>query len=124
MAPGKGIAVLGGLLGLSGVILAALGSHAIPGMDVPENARNWWSANLIQLLHAPVLLALAALARDDSAPLLRHAASLLFLGIVLFSGSIYIMVAYSLDSTFHLAPAGGFVLMAGWLLAVIGFFRA
>ena len=119
----KGIAILGGLLGLSGVILAALGSHAIPGMDDPENFRNWRTANLLHLVHAPALLALAALIQNNRSPLLRHAGSLIFLGIVLFSGSIYVMVAYGLESTANLAPAGGLVLMAGWLLAVIGFLR-
>ena len=120
----KGIAVLGGLLGLSGVLLAALGSHAVPGMDDPENFNNWRTASLIHLTHAPALLALAALARSYASPMLRYAGSLIMLGVVLFSGSIYVMVAYGLGSTFNLAPAGGLVLMAGWLLAVIGIFRA
>lgn len=125
MTPGwKGIAILGGLLGLSGVVLAALGSHAIPGMDEPENYRNWHTASLLHLVHAPALLALAAVAQRHSPPLLRLASSLIMLGVVLFSGSIYVMVAYGLESTLNLAPAGGLVLVAGWLLALIVFFRA
>ena len=103
----KGIAVLGGLLGLSGVLLAALGSHAVPGMENPENGINWRTANLLQLVHAAVLLGLAALARTGASPLLRLAASLIMLGVVLFSGSLYVMVAYGLESTYNLAPAGG-----------------
>ena len=125
MNPGwKGTAILGGLLGLSGVILAALGSHAIPGMGEAETYRSWQNASLIHLVHAPVLLALAALARNNTSLLVRYAGSLIFLGIVMFSGSIYVMVAFGLEGTGNLAPAGGLVIMAGWLLAVIGFFRS
>lgn len=125
MTPGwKGIALLGGLLGLSGVILAALGGHAVPGMDDPENFNHWRTANLMHLVHAPALLALAALARGAPSRLIRYAASLTMLGVVLFSGSLYVMVAYGLAGTFNLAPAGGLALMAGWLLAVIGILRS
>jgi len=120
----KGIAILGGLLGLSGVILAALGSHAIPGMGEPETYRSWQNASLIHLAHAPALMALAALVRNNTSSLVRHAGSLIFLGIVMFSGSIYVMVAYGLEGTGNLAPAGGLVVMAGWLLAIIGFVRS
>ena len=120
----KGIAILGGLLGLSGVLLAALGSHAVPGMEDMENFNSWRTANLLHLVHAPALLGLAALTRNEPSPLLRFAASLMMLGVVLFSGSIYLMVAYGLDGTLNMAPVGGFALMVGWLLAVIGFWRS
>jgi uncharacterized membrane protein YgdD (TMEM256/DUF423 family) len=120
----KTLAVLGALLGLSGVILAALGSHAVPGMDYPGSYRSWQAASLMHLAHAAVLLALAALYKNTGQRLLGVAAMAMMLGVALFCGSIYFQVIMGLDDTANLAPAGGLLMMFGWLLAIIGFFRS
>ena len=51
------------------------------------------------------------------------AAGMLFLGIVLFSGSIYARVALGIESTFNLAPTGGLLLMVAWPMMVFGWLR-
>lgn len=108
--------VVAGLLGFTGVLLAALGSHAVPGMDVEANYRSWQSANVLHGVHAVVLLVLGVQAFKQPSRLLLATAGLMILGVVLFSGSIYARVAFDLERTFNLAPTGGFLLMLAWLL--------
>lgn len=114
MGPGRATGLLAALFGLTGVLLAALGSHAVPGMDQPGNYQSWHSASQLHLVHAVALLALSLQlrSRPDRAVLL--AAALMALGIVLFCGSIYLRVWLGLGRTFNVAPAGGLLLMAGW----------
>ena len=120
MRAGRWLIALAALLGFSGVLLAALGSHAVPGMDQAANYRSWQSANMLHLVHAVVLLVLGTHALQQPSRLLLVPAGLIFLGILLFSGSIYARVALELESTFNLAPIGGFSLMLGWLLLPLG----
>ena len=69
----RGLALLGGLLGLSGVVMAALGSHVVAdtGVPGPDRYRSWQAANLLHLLHAVTLLSLAALARETGRQLVQ-----------------------------------------------------
>ena len=115
MIPGpRGIAVLGSLAGLSGVVMAALGSHAVPAMDDPAVYQSWQSAVLIHLVHAAALLALAALAARRPSRLAAWAALLFTAGIVLFSGSLYLALLTANISLNVTAPLGGMALIAGW----------
>ena len=120
MIPGfRGTALLGGLAGLSGVILAAIGSHAVPGMDNPAIWRSWQSANLIHLVHAAVLLALAARCRVSDSTLLGVSVISIAVGTAIFSGSIYFSLMTGGSTTGGWAPVGGAILMLGWLLIIV-----
>ncbi len=120
MIPGfRGTALLGGLAGLSGVILAAIGSHAVPGMDDPLIWQSWQSANLIQLVHAAVLLALAAHLKHSSSTILGISVISIAVGTAIFSGSIYISLMTGMNGTGGWAPVGGVLLMLGWLLIIV-----
>jgi uncharacterized membrane protein YgdD (TMEM256/DUF423 family) len=123
MTAGRWLVILAGLVGFSGVLLAALGAHAVPGMEQPANYRSWQSASLLHLVHAVVVLVLGIHIARCPSRLLVVAAGLMLLGIVLFSGSIYARVAFDLEKTFNLAPMGGFALMLGWILLPCGVLR-
>jgi uncharacterized membrane protein YgdD (TMEM256/DUF423 family) len=117
----RGLALLGGLLGLSGVVMAALGSHVVAdtGVPGPDRYRSWQAANLLHLLHAVTLLSLAALAREAATRLWGLAGLAMVLGVVLFSGSIYLSILVEGAATGGIAPIGGTVLMLGWLLVAL-----
>jgi uncharacterized membrane protein YgdD (TMEM256/DUF423 family) len=120
----RALAAVGGVLALSGVVFAALGSHAVPGMDDPQIFRRWQAASLIHLSHAAALLALAGLCQQRESRLLAWSGLLTATGVLLFSGSLYLQTMLGLPGTFSIAPAGGLLLMLGWLLAIAGFLRA
>lgn len=106
------LTALAGLLGASGVAGAAAAAHGAPGAD------RLMLAAAMALIHAPPLLALAAL--PLAGPLWKALPGLgLALGTLLFSGDLALR-ATSGDRLFPMAaPAGGTLLIAGWLCVVV-----
>jgi uncharacterized membrane protein YgdD (TMEM256/DUF423 family) len=106
--------VLGALAGLLGVALAAAAAHHSSGANLETAAR-------FLMLHAPVLLAIAALAGTGAVHpgLGRIAGWVIVLGLVLFCGDLA-MRAFRGAALFPMAaPSGGFALMAGWALLAL-----
>jgi uncharacterized membrane protein YgdD (TMEM256/DUF423 family) len=82
----------------------------------------WQTASVIHLFNAVGLIGLGAwLARLESS-LLNWGAWLIVAGTIVFCGSIYLHVitGRTLPSV---TPAGGLLMMAGWLLSATGFLR-
>ena len=108
------------IFGCTGVGMAAYASHGlgfIADAAQREAARaSLHSAVQMQLFHAPVFLALglwtAAGQRSNWA--LCLAAALFALGVLLFSGLIYLRVLTGYTGLSPLVPTGGMALMAGW----------
>ncbi|CZT35892.1 DUF423 domain-containing protein [Rhizobium sp. 9140] len=99
-----------GLLGLSGVALAAAASH---GTD----ARLLGSASAMCLAHAPALLALAGLL-----PRLRlgaAAGSAMALGTAIFAGDLVLRHVAGHGLFPMSAPLGGMLMMLGWALIAL-----
>lgn len=113
------IAFIAALLCLSAVILGALGSHAIEMRGLQDV---WQTGSEIHLFNGAALVGLAALINMTKSRPLYWAAWLIILGTIMFSGSIYqhVITAYKVT---YLAPAGGFTMMAGWLLAAFSMFH-
>ena len=111
----RALAALACLAGLLGVALSAAAAH-IPGADSLKTAAQFL------LFHAPAILALvgfgaAGLAR---AGLARVAAGLLVLGLILFCGDLAVRTWLQHPLFPMAAPIGGFALMGGWLIGILG----
>jgi uncharacterized membrane protein YgdD (TMEM256/DUF423 family) len=106
-----GVAALSGMLA---VMAGAFGAHGLKGRLEPEQITSWVTASQYHLMHSVVLLALAlfglAAGKDVRLP-----ASLFLAGIVLFSGSIYLLLLTQQRWLGPVTPLGGLLLMAGWL---------
>ena len=113
------IALAASLLALSGVILAAMGSHLF---DMKGMQDIWQIASNIHLFSAAGLLGVAALLARLESRWLMWGACLVVLGSVVFCGSIYLHVITG--HTFSgVTPSGGMLMMTGWLLAALAFVR-
>ena len=117
-------AVLGGLAVLAG----ALGAHALPdatALAVPVRIFN--TGQLYHALHALALLAVALVLLQTEGHrtgwaswLLQIAAAAFAIGIVCFSGGIYVQVAKGFTSSAGIVPFGGVALLVGWAAFAIG----
>jgi uncharacterized membrane protein YgdD (TMEM256/DUF423 family) len=110
-----------GALGSSGVVLGALGAHALKGSLTAAGTEDvWQTAVTFQLVHAAALLGFAGWLRGSPTPAGRCAAwsvRLMAAGTVVFSGSVYWL---ALGGPGWLGPTpafGGLALIAGWILA-------
>ncbi len=101
---------LAGLMGASGIVLAAAGAHVAPGSGLD-------SAAYMLLFHAASVLGGAALMQQGVLwrPLAIVVLAAWVLGAVLFSGDIALR-AFTGHRLFPFAaPSGGFILIAAWL---------
>lgn len=117
--------LIAGLFGLAGVILGALGAHALEETLASRDATAAWNtAVLYHLVHTAALLACAIGANGSSGRLLKWAGGFFAGGILLFSGSIYLLSLGGPAALGPVTPLGGFLFMAGWGLIAASAFRA
>lgn len=108
---------LAGIFGASGVALGAYASHGHVFADEAARA-SMQMAVQYQMLHAAVLLALGIWARGAGRNMPLILSALFFtLGILVFSGFIYLRTLGVTESLRGLVPYGGVSLMLGWLCA-------
>jgi uncharacterized membrane protein YgdD (TMEM256/DUF423 family) len=94
-----------------GVALGAFGAHALKGtLEANHTTEIWKTAVLYHFIHALALLVLAAL------PTLNRVAGSLFVaGIVIFSGSLYLLALTNVKWLGAITPLGGLCFLAGWV---------
>lgn len=109
--PDRVLLALGGLTGFLGVLASAAAAHAGGADSLKTSAQ-------FLLFHAPAVVGLVALAAAGASHrgLTRIAASALLLGLSLFCGDLALRALAATPLFPMAAPAGGIVLMMGWLL--------
>lgn len=115
-------ATIGALLGAAGVILGAFGAHALRSRLEPRDLEIFETAVRYQMYHAFAMLAAAWLLSRD-APWASCAAWAFLAGTIIFSGSLYLLVATGQRWLGAVTPVGGVVLIAGWLLLALAAFK-
>ncbi|MEW5678601.1 DUF423 domain-containing protein [Comamonas kerstersii] len=117
------------LLGVTGVVMAAYASHGL-GFIADATVREATRASLQmavqqQMFHALALLGVGMLALTGRGNRWICASGGLFvLGVLLFSGLIYLRTLTGVEAFRPLVPWGGSCLMLAWLLLGIGGFKA
>jgi len=102
------------LLGGAGVALGAFGAHALRARLEPEQLSAWNTGVDYHLLHAVVLLALGLFSEATGRPV-AAAAALFTAGILLFSGSLYVLTLGGPRWLGPVTPLGGLCLIGGWI---------
>ena len=109
------LAIGGALIALA-TALGAFGAHALKAHLPQDKLQVYETAVRYHFLHALGLLAIGVLLRSLDGGLLRWAAALVLAGIVLFSGSLYLLTFGAPRLVGILTPVGGLALIAGWIL--------
>jgi uncharacterized membrane protein YgdD (TMEM256/DUF423 family) len=117
------LGALAALLLALATVMGALESHLLRGRLSAERDAILQTAVQYQFFQSLGLLALCACLVRLGSPWLRWAAGLLSVGIVLFSGSLYLLVAGAPRFVGAVTPLGGLALIAGWLLAASALLR-
>jgi uncharacterized membrane protein YgdD (TMEM256/DUF423 family) len=117
--------LLGALNLFVAVALGAFGAHGLKGKIDEQMLANWQTGVHYQMVHALGLLFLA-MYQDRLGQLknmylverkrLNLAGNLLFAGIVIFSGSLFVMALTGLRVLGAITPIGGVCFLTGWLL--------
>ena len=111
---GSPFALSGALAGGLAVLAGAFGAHALRQQLEPSQLAVFETAVRYQLYHALALFAAAWLCDRTGQPAARLAAWLFIAGIVVFSGSLYVLAVTDLDWIGVVTPLGGVAFIAGW----------
>ncbi|MXV52232.1 DUF423 domain-containing protein [Pedobacter sp. HMF7647] len=111
------------ILGLIAVALGAFGAHGLRDKISVQDLENWKTAANYQFVHALVLLVISGTSVNQKIKI-NNAALLFILGIICFSGSLYLLATRAITgiSTAVLGPVtpiGGLLLILGWLFLII-----
>ena len=112
------------IFGLLAVIAGAAGTHALRDTLDASALRTFETAARFQMYHALALLAVGILSMRWQTRVLTVSAALFTVGILLFSGSLYILALTGIGIFGAIAPIGGISLMAGWASLILAAFRA
>jgi uncharacterized membrane protein YgdD (TMEM256/DUF423 family) len=104
---------IGSLLMFLGVSLGAFGAHALRGKLDVYGIDIFKTAVLYHFIHAIGILIVGVLSKENSN--LNLAALFFILGIVLFSGSLYLLSVTGIKWLGAITPLGGLAFLAGWL---------
>lgn len=125
----KGYLTTAALLGALSVALGAFGAHGLKKLVPPETVTTFETGVRYQFYHVFALLAVAILFDKFPGDWMKWAGLLFVIGIVLFSGSLYVLTVLKATNTVGLSgigaitPLGGLFLIAGWVAMFVAIIK-
>ena len=121
----KKFLIIAALLGALSVALGAFAAHQLKAMVSADILQLFETAVKYQMYHALALLATGILLQQFPVKQLHWAASLFIAGVILFSGSLYLLCYIKhqqIPATWvgAITPFGGLCFIAGWILLAVG----
>jgi uncharacterized membrane protein YgdD (TMEM256/DUF423 family) len=110
--------MLAAFFGFTGVALGAFGAHGLKNRLSAEYMAIFQAGVLYQLIHALAIFGVALLAMQIQGRLVTYAGIAFTLGIILFSGSLYLLTLTGVSKLGIITPIGGLCFLIGW--AILG----
>ena len=114
--------ILGALCTMMSVGTGAFGAHVLEDKLNEKYISVWEKATTYQMYHGLGLILIGIISGTTSMNV-NWAGWLMFLGIVFFSGSLYILALTEIRILGAITPIGGGLFIAGWLMLVIAAFK-
>ena len=114
--------IAGAINGLLSVALGAFGAHLLEGKVADKYLATWGTAVQYQMFHALALIAIGILMSSKVlGPIftLNTAGYLILAGIVIFSGSLYVLSLTGISILGAVTPIGGVAFLAGWIMLIV-----
>lgn len=106
--------LLSAFAGFSGVALGAFAAHGLKSRLSADYLAVFQTGVQYQLIHALALLGVAILALVAPGRLVNLAGGFFAVGILLFSGSLYLLTLSGVGKLGIVTPFGGLAFLAGW----------
>jgi uncharacterized membrane protein YgdD (TMEM256/DUF423 family) len=109
-----------GIAGFTGVAMGAFGAHGLKNVIAPEMLAVYQTGVQYHFWHALGLGLVALLMRQapESRPL-ALAAWLMLAGLILFSGSLYLLAVSGIRWLGVITPFGGMAFLAAWVCVAV-----
>lgn len=116
----KLIFIFSSISGLLAVGLGAFGAHALrTKLEADNTLHTFHTAVQYQFYHTLALLAVALLMMKFHNPVLGYAGWSFTFGILVFSGSLYVLCFTGMKWLGAITPIGGLAFIAGWVLLLV-----
>lgn len=121
--------ILASFLAALAVALGAFGAHGLKKIVDPDTVSIYQTGVQYQMYHALALFALGLLAERYASSLLHYAGFLFIGGIVLFSGSLYLIASFkAMNKAIPtvigiMTPIGGALFIFGWIILLLALIR-
>ena len=106
--------LLGAVAAFLAVVLGAFGAHALRGRLSPDMLAVFQTGVQYHMYHALALILVSAIMGRMSGWLIQTAGWCFVAGIVLFSGSLYLLAATGVTILGAITPIGGLAFLIGW----------
>ena len=107
---------LGAIAAGVAVALGAFGAHGLEGRVSPERVETFRTGVEYQMYHALALLVVGWGVAQGWGPILHWAGYCFLVGIVIFSGTLYLLVLTDTGWLGAITPLGGVAFIVGWAL--------
>ncbi|MFT6992342.1 MAG: uncharacterized membrane protein YgdD (TMEM256/DUF423 family) [Paraglaciecola sp.] len=100
------------------VVLGAFAAHGLKSKLTETLLSTFQTGVQYQMYHSLALILLVVLYRQMPQSLLLYSAGFMFAGIVLFSGSLYMLALTQIKWFGPITPLGGVCFIVGWALLI------
>jgi uncharacterized membrane protein YgdD (TMEM256/DUF423 family) len=115
----KKIISLAAISGILSVMLGAFGAHGLKKIISPDMLEVFKTGVQYQFYHTFALLAVGILMYFGESKSLKWSANLFMIGILLFSGSLYLLAITNIKLLGIITPFGGVAFIIGWILLAV-----
>ncbi|MGF6490739.1 DUF423 domain-containing protein [Pseudomonas frederiksbergensis] len=111
----RGFLMLAAFFGFTGIALGAFAAHGLKSRLSAEYLAIFHTGVTYQLVHTLALLGVALLATQIPGRLITWAGASFAIGILLFSGSLYLLTITGISKLGIVTPFGGLAFLVGWV---------
>ncbi|WP_066296575.1 DUF423 domain-containing protein [Bacillus sp. FJAT-29937] len=112
--------IIGALNAFLSVALGAFGAHGLEKVVEPKYLEIWKTGVQYQMFHATGLLVIGVLlGKMPANALISWSGWMMLIGIILFSGSLYVLAVTQISVLGAITPLGGVSFLAAWVLLII-----
>lgn len=115
---------LGSANAMLAVILGAFAAHGLKGRLTVQSLAIFDTGVQYHFYHALGLILVGLIATQIPANGIRYSGWLMMVGILLFSGSLYILALTGVRQLGMITPVGGFCFISAWLTLLVGIWKS
>ncbi|MDQ0417768.1 uncharacterized membrane protein YgdD (TMEM256/DUF423 family) [Croceifilum oryzae] len=102
------------------IALGAFGAHGLKGKVAEKMIANWNTGAHYHMIHALGMLIVGILlSKVQNSGMLTTSGWLMLVGVVLFSGSLYVMAVTGVTKLGAITPIGGLAFIVAWVLMAV-----
>ena len=116
--------MIGAFLAFLAVAVGAFGAHGLKAILSPKMLAVFETGVRYHMYHALAVIVAGWACGTWKHRFFRYAAWAFILGIVFFSGSLYVLSLTEVRWLGAITPLGGVMFLTGWLLLAIGFYKS